>query len=230
MWSFRREGYSSPRSAAFNFKAVFLENSIPASTPLVFRGGYSLILVPPDLYPGSVWSLSLFLLLPRWSEFGSTKSPPCAHAPCPANNDDETPRCASSSATGRTEREVSTCPVTLALAASPAAYRSHENKQSFCLRRAGAVCDPRESSFRLLLVLSRLHSSSVKEGYEEGIKRIKVLLLTMHITMHIRYVHTALFLCCWNLDARIQRAISYALFHSYPAEIYSYIFVLASKQ
>lgn len=170
VWSFRREGYSSPRSAAFNFKAVFLENSIPASTPLVFRGGYSLILVPPGLYPGSVWSLSFsFLFLPRRSEFGNTKSPSCAHAPCPANNDDETPRCASSSATGRTEREVSTCPVTLALAASPAAYRSHENKQSCCSRRAGAVCDPRESSFSSRC-LSRLYSSSVKERKEGGMK------------------------------------------------------------
>lgn len=92
-------------------------------------------------------SLSFSLVDPR---FGSTKSPPCAHAPCPANNDDETPRCASSSATGRTEREVSTCPVTLALAASPVAYRSHENKQSCCSRRVGAVYDPRESSFRFL--------------------------------------------------------------------------------
>jgi len=64
-------------------------------------------------------SLSLSLsLVGRRSEFGSTKSPPRAHAPCPANNDDETPRCASSSATGRAEREVSTCPVTLVLAAS----------------------------------------------------------------------------------------------------------------
>lgn len=108
----------------------FFENSIPASTPLVFQGGYSLILVPPGLYPGSVWSFSFSLSLSRRSEFGSTKSPLCAHAPCPANNDGETPRCASSSATGHTEREVSTCLVTLILTASPAAYRSHENKQS----------------------------------------------------------------------------------------------------
>lgn len=164
----RRGGYSSPRSAAFNFKAVFLENSIPASTPLVFQGGYSLILVPPGLYPGSLVFLSLSLS--RRSEFGSTKSPPCAHAPCPANNDDETPRCASSSATGRTEREVSTCPVTLTLTASPAAYRSHENKQSCCSRRIGAVCDPRESSFRLLPLLPHFYSSSLKEGNEKEMR------------------------------------------------------------
>lgn len=144
---------------------------------MVFRGG-SGYPRPSGFYPGScLVSRSLFLSFSSLSPslflylvvdpFGSAPSRRRAHAPCPANNDDETPRCASSSATGRTEREVSTCPVTPALAASrPAIVRTKiNNRAPRCSRRIDCAPHvnlfPPSSSSRLLhlifsLSLSRL--------------------------------------------------------------------------